>query len=121
MHIAYGLIACAVTLSACNTQAEDDQQPAIQAGMASVSYAREDGVDFRAYSLSSVTELGYGQMTVADRSQTTPFIEKVRASLKHKKYWEACYGVAKEGTVGAMYCYYLDYKSFDLLTTYRTK
>ena len=91
--------------------------------MASVSYAREDGVDFQVYSLSSVTELGfgYGQMTVADRSQTTPFIEKVRASLKHKKYLEACYGVAKEGTVGAMYCYYLDYKSFDLLTTYRTK
>jgi hypothetical protein len=119
--IASWVIASASILSACDTRSENDLQPAIQAGMTSVSYARADNVDFSVYSLTWITELADGQMQIVDRSQTSPIVEKIRTDLKGKKYWEACYGVSKEWVIGAMHCYYLDYNTFDLLATYRTK
>ncbi len=120
-HMIYWAIAGASILSACDTRSENDLQPAIQAGIASVSYAREDDVDFSVYSLTWITELANGEMQIVDRSQTSPLVEEIRADLKGKKYWEACYGISKQGVLGAMYCYYLDYNTFERLATYQTK
>ena len=120
-RIVYRAIIGASLLSACDIQQENDPQLAIQAGIASESYARKDGVDFSEYSLTWITELENGNMQIVDRSQTDPGIEKTRADLKGKKYWETCYGVSKEMVLGAMYCYYLEYDTFKLLATFRTK
>jgi hypothetical protein len=119
--IAYWVIAGGFGLSACDSRPENKMQPAIQAGIASVSYARKDGVDFNVFSLTWITELANGEMQIVDSSQTTPLIEEIRADLRGKKYWEACYGVIEELVLGGMYCYYMDYNTFDLLATYRTK
>ncbi|TXI47417.1 MAG: hypothetical protein E6Q50_14110 [Lysobacter sp.] len=120
-RIAYLIIFIASILSACDSRREKDLQPAIQAGIESLSHARADNVDMKVYSISWITELSDGQLRIVDRSQTSPSVEKNRTDLKGKKYWEVCYGISKEWVVGATYCYYLDYNTFDLLATYRTK
>jgi len=119
--ITYFIMAAVLMLSACGTQSQSDFQPAIRAGIASETYARKDGVNFNEYSLTWITELENGNMQIVDRSQTDPGIEKIRSDLKGKKYWEACYGVSKEMVFGAMYCYYIEHDSFELLATFRTK
>ncbi len=83
-RIVYWALIGAVMLSACNIQQENDPQLAIQAGIASESYARKDGVDFSEYSLTWITELENGNMQIVDRSQTDPGIEKIKACNPHK-------------------------------------
>lgn len=116
------ILLCALTLLACNRNVALPRQPAEVAVASSVRFAKKDGVDLGRYSLFSVTRLSYGYQGVVDQSQTSPHIEQVRAVLNDKKsYWEACYGPTSDEVLGATYCYYLDEKTFSLLTTYRTK
>ena len=94
---------------------------AVAAAMSSLRFAGKDGVDLDVFSLYSVRRLRDGYMGVADPSMTSHYLERVRDVLKDKRYWEACYGVASKEMVGATYCFYLDEKTFDLLTVYRMK
>lgn len=94
---------------------------AAAAAMSSLRFAEKDGIDLDVFSLYSVRRLNYGRLGVADPPMTSPHIERVRDVLKDKHYWEACYGVTSEEMVGATYCFYLDEKTFDLLTVYRMK
>lgn len=94
---------------------------AMAAATSSLRFAKKDGIDLDVFSLHSVRRLRYGYMGAAGPSMTSPQIERVRAVLKDKHYWETCYGVASEETLGTTYCFYLDEKTFDLLTVYRIK
>lgn len=106
---------------ACTNEMDSSKLSAAVAATSSVKFAKKDGVDFDKFSLHSVRRLSYGYQGVVDQFETSPHIEKVRGVLKDKKYWEACYSVISEEVLGSIYCYYLDEKSFELLTTYRTK
>lgn len=119
--ITFGLVMCATVLCACDTKVDNIQQPAIQAGIASISHAKADEVDFRVFSIASILQHRNGEMAYVEKSMTSPFIEEIRTSLRGKRYWEVCYGVTEEGVLGAIYCYCLDYESLKLLTTYRMK
>ncbi len=94
---------------------------AMAAAASSLHFAQKDGIDLDVFSLYSVRRLSYGHLGVAGPPMTSPHIERVRDVLKDKHYWEACYGVTSEEMVGATYCFYLDEKTFDLLTVYRMK
>ena len=94
---------------------------AVAAATSSLGFAQKDGIDLDVFSLYSVRRLRYGSLGVAGPSMTSPHIERVRAVLKDKHYWETCYGVTSEETLGATYCFHLDEKTFELLTVYRMK
>jgi hypothetical protein len=110
------------TISSCAAgDSERLVMPAVVAAEASIGFARSDGVDLSAYSLSSINMMAFGEQKVVAQSVTSPHIERVRAALRDKIYWEACYSILSPEVVSATYCYYLEKSTLKLLTVYRTK